>query len=60
MANDKKQTDGRDRAKVSASEQYEVQHFADKHGISNDKARDIIAASGNSRDKADAAADLAK
>ena len=56
MADDKTQQDGRDRAKISGSEQYEVQYFADKHGISNDKARQIIAASGNSRENADAAA----
>lgn len=56
MADDKSKQDGRDRAKVSSTEQYEVQHFAEKHGISNDKARDIIKDAGNSREKADAAA----
>lgn len=59
MADDKAQQDGRDRAKVSSTEQYEVQYFADKHGISNDEARDIIKEAGNSREKADAAASQA-
>lgn len=56
MTDDKSKQDGRDRAKVSSSEQYEVQHFADKNGISTDQARDIIKDAGNSREKADAAA----
>jgi len=60
MADDKSKTDGRDRAKVSSSEQYEVQYFADKHGLSTTEARSIIKAAGNSREKADAAASKSK
>lgn len=59
MADDKSKQDGRDRAKVSSTEQYEVRYFAEKHGISADEARDIIKGAGNSREKADAAASRA-
>ncbi|MEH6721305.1 MAG: DUF3606 domain-containing protein [Aurantimonas endophytica] len=60
MADDKTKTDGRDRSKVSGSEPYEVSYFAQKHGLSMDKAREIIAAHGPSREDADAAAERSK
>lgn len=49
---DKTMRDGRDRARVSASEPYELKYFARKHGLSADDARDIIKAAGSDRKKA--------
>lgn len=60
MADDKSKTDGRDRSKVSGSEPYEVSYFAEKHGLTMQEARDIIAKHGPNRDDADAAAERAK
>ena len=45
-----------DRSRVSGSEQYEVKYFAEKHGISMDRAREIIREAGNDRARADALA----
>jgi hypothetical protein len=56
MADDKSKTDGRDRSRVSASEPYEVEYFAEKHGLSAKQARDLIAEIGNDREKLDEAA----
>jgi Protein of unknown function (DUF3606) len=47
----------RDRDRVSASEGYEVEHFARKHGISIEQARELIARVGNDRAALDAAAE---
>jgi hypothetical protein len=52
VADDKSKTDGRDRSRVSGSEPYEVEYFAQKHGLSAQQARDLIAEVG----KLDAAA----
>lgn len=60
MADDKTKTGVADRRRVSTSEQYEVGYFAAKHGIPADVAREIIKASGNSRAKADDAAERKK
>lgn len=57
MADDKTKTDGRDRAKVSASEPYEVSYFAKKHGLAAEQAREIIKQHGPSREACDAAAE---
>jgi hypothetical protein len=57
MADNKKKTDGRDRAKVSASEPYEVSYFAKKHGLAAEQAREIIEKHGPSREACDAAAE---
>ena len=40
MADNKEKTDGRDRAKVSATEPYEVNYFAKQHGLAAEQARD--------------------
>ena len=50
MADDKSKRDFRDRDRVSASEDYEVQYFAEKAGISLEQVRDLIAKHGNSRE----------
>ena len=61
MPDDKSKTGGSDRRKVAAGQDYEVDHFARKHGISRDEARKLIDRIGNDREKLDAAAEaLAK
>jgi hypothetical protein len=55
MTDDKTLRGAQDRARVSAEEPYEVEYFAQKHGISMDKARDIIKKHGPSRANCDAA-----
>ena len=49
MSDDKNMVDGRDRSQVSVSDDYEVQDFADKHGISPEQVRQLIARHGNDR-----------
>lgn len=49
MADDKTNAAEPDR-RVSGSEDYEVQHFAEKHRIGPDQARDLIKKHGNDRD----------
>ena len=49
MADDKTKQDGRDRSRVAGDEAYEVQHFAERHGISREKARELIERHGNDR-----------
>ena len=56
MSDDKSSVDGRDRSQVSASDDYEVRYFADRHGISIEQAEQLIARHGNDRDTLDAAA----
>jgi hypothetical protein len=56
MSDDKNQRDGRDRSQVSAEEDYELDHFAEKYGLTRDEARGLIDRHGNSREKLDAAA----
>lgn len=53
MADDKSNTGGQDRARVAGGQQYEVAYFAEKHGISVEDARKIVAAAGPSREDAD-------
>ena len=49
MADDKSKRDFRDRDRVSADEDYEVEYFANKVGITPQQVRDLIAKHGNSR-----------
>ena len=56
MTDNKQMRDGRDRAKVNAEEQYEVAYFAQKHGLSASKAREILDRAGPNRKAADEAA----
>jgi hypothetical protein len=60
MPDDKSQRGGPDRSRVSGEEQYEVRHFAEKHGLSIDEARRIIEEAGPNRWEADAAAERSK
>jgi len=50
MADDKSKRDFRDRDQVSADEDYEVQYFAEKAGITPEQVRDLIRKHGNSRE----------
>jgi len=56
MSDDKTNRGEPDRSRVAGSEDYEVQYFAEKHGISVDQARGLIAMHGNNRDALDKAA----
>lgn len=57
MADDKTKQDGRDRSRVSGSEAYEVEYFAQEHGLSEHQARTLMPTVGNDREKLDAAAE---
>ncbi len=60
MSDDKSKTGAGDRARVAATEAYEVSFFARKHGITSDQARELIHHHGNDRAKLDAAAERLK
>lgn len=51
MADDKNMQDGRDRSRVSGSEDYELQHIAEKLNVSTEEVRGAIEKVGNSREK---------
>lgn len=54
MADDRNLKDGRDRSRVSGSEEYELQFFAEKLNVSTDEIRKAIKQVGNSREKIEA------
>lgn len=56
MADDKSKRGATDRARVSGSETYEVDYFAEKHGLTREEAQKLIDRVGNDRDALDAAA----
>jgi hypothetical protein len=56
MADDTSNRGGQDRARVAGGQEYEVRHFAERHGISMEQAEQLIAEHGNSREKLDEAA----
>ncbi|WP_214473403.1 DUF3606 domain-containing protein [Mesorhizobium sp. dw_380] len=49
MADDKSKRAGRDRDRVSADEDYEVRHFANKVGLTVQQVHDLIKQHGNDR-----------
>lgn len=51
MADDKNMQDGRDRSRVSGSEDYELKYLAEKLNVSTDEVRRAIEQVGNSREK---------
>ncbi|MGZ3939450.1 MAG: DUF3606 domain-containing protein [Flavisolibacter sp.] len=51
MADDKKMQDGRDRSRVSGSEEYELQYMAEKLNVSTEEVRKAIEQVGNNREK---------
>jgi len=56
MPDDKTKVGEPDRSRVSADQDYEVEHFAEKHGLTQQQVRDLIARFGNSREKLEKAA----
>jgi uncharacterized protein DUF3606 len=56
MPDDKTKVGKPDRSRVAADQDYEVQHFAETHGLSPQQVRDLIARFGNSREKLEKAA----
>lgn len=57
MADDRTKTGAEDRRQVAGDEGYEVEYFAQKHGVSAGQARDLIDKHGNDRAALDAAAE---
>lgn len=53
MADNKSHVGEPDRSRVAGGEDYEVQYLAQKHGISAEAARELIARYGNNRDVLD-------
>ncbi|MGT2467445.1 DUF3606 domain-containing protein [Mesorhizobium atlanticum] len=49
MADDKSKRDFRDRDRVSADEDYEVEYFAQKVGLTAQQVRELIKKHGNDR-----------
>jgi hypothetical protein len=49
VADDKSKRGEQDRRRVSGSEEYEVEYFARKHGITNAQAESLIKQYGNDR-----------
>ena len=56
MSDDKSIIGARDRSRVAAGQDYELDDFAQKHGITRDQARSLIERIGNDREKLDSAA----
>ena len=60
MSDDKTNVGAQDRARVSGSETYELDYFANKHGIERAQAEDLIKRFGNSREVLDREAEKMK
>jgi hypothetical protein len=60
MPDDKANRGEPDRSRISGSETYEVNFFAEKHGISAAQARDLIKRHGNDRETLDREAEKLK
>ncbi|EJU13750.1 hypothetical protein LH128_07112 [Sphingomonas sp. LH128] len=56
MADDKSQRGEPDRSRVAGDEEYEVDYFAQKHGLTRDQVQELINRHGNNREKLDAEA----
>jgi hypothetical protein len=56
MADDKTKRGAADRGKVAGDQDYEIERFAVKHGLTTEEARALIARVGNNREKLDEAA----
>lgn len=54
MSDDKSMKDNRDRSKVSGSEEYEVNYFVQKLGVTRDQVMEAIKKVGNDRQKLEA------
>ena len=51
MPDDKTKVGKPDRTRLPADQDYEVQQFADKHGITRQQVKDLIARHGDNRQK---------
>ena len=60
MADDRTNVGNRDRSRVASGEGYEVEYFAQKHGITADEARNLIRQHGNNRKTLDREAEKLK
>jgi len=47
---DKTKTGGQDRKRINTSEDYEVQYWSEKFGVSADQLREAVKAAGNDAD----------
>jgi uncharacterized protein DUF3606 len=56
MTDDKTKIGEPDRSRVSGSQDYEIQYLAEKHGLSTEQVKRLIARVGNDREKIEAAA----
>ena len=57
MSDDKSNVGGSDRSRVAGDQDYEIDHFARKHGLSREQAQALIDRHGNDRATLDAAAE---
>lgn len=57
MPDNKSKRGKADRRQVSGNEGYEVNYFANKHGITREQARNLIKKVGHNRDKLNRAAE---
>jgi hypothetical protein len=60
MADDKTKVGNQDRSRVAGGEGYEVEYFAQKHGITPGEARNLIRQHGNNRERLDREAEKLK
>jgi hypothetical protein len=56
MSDDKTKVGEPDRSRVSGDQDYEVRYLAEKHGLSPEQVRKLIARVSNDREKLEAAA----
>lgn len=57
MPDNKSKRGKADRSRVAANEGYEVNYFANKHGLTREQARNLIKKVGNNREKLNKAAE---
>lgn len=50
MSDDKNNRGGQDRSRINTNEDYELDYWTDKFGVSRDKIREAVKAVGNSAD----------
>ena len=50
MADDKSKTDNRDRSRVAAGEDYEIDYLVKQAGITHGQARELVKRYGNNRE----------
>jgi len=60
MPDDKTKHDKRDTSRVAANEDYEVEYFAKRHGITKEQTLELIRQHGNDRATLNAAAEKLK